>query len=366
MPVSPVRESCALAAPVTAVPDTDRKAASTMRSYHLSPGAAPFGLARREHAVPEPGPGQALVRMRANAVGFRDTLVREADYPLPLAEGVVAGCEGVGEVVAVGAGVSGVAEGDRVALTVFPHWLDGPFAVAYAAQLGGSVDGALAEYAVVAESALVRLPGHLSYEEAVALPLGWLTAWNALTGGRRVLPGETVVALGTGGVSLAVVRLAALAGARVVVTSGDVAGKAGRLRALGAHHVLDRRGDWPAEVRELTGGRGAELVVDVAGSVAESLRAGALGGEVAYVGYRVGDAVTGPPVDARLLFDSGVGVRGVAVGSRAQLVSLMGAVEVHGLRPVVDRVFGFGEVDGALAWHASGRAFGRVVVSHEG
>lgn len=332
-----------------------------MRSYHLVPDTA-AGTVVRERPVPAPGAGEVLVRMRAASLGFRDALVGEGDYPLPVSPGVVAGCEGAGDVVAVGAGTARVKPGDRVALTVFPDWLDGPFDVEHAAQLGTTRDGTLTEYTVVPESALVPVPDHLSHAEAAALPLTAVTAWNALTGGRRVLPGETVVATGTGGVALAVVQLAALAGAHVIVTTGDP-GKAERLRALGAHAVVDRRGDWPAEVRTLTAGRGAALVVDVAGALGESVRAAAIGGEVAYVGYRVADAPTGPPVDVRALFDAGVRIRPLAVGSRAQFLELTRALAVHGVRPVLDRAFAFDELAEAYARHRSGQAFGKVVVT---
>ncbi|MFJ9518926.1 NAD(P)-dependent alcohol dehydrogenase [Kitasatospora sp. NPDC101801] len=337
-----------------------------MKSYHLTgTGTGAAGLTLREHEVPEPGPGQVLVRMRANAVSFRDGLILADDYPLPVVPGVVAGCEGAGEVVGVGPAVGTFGVGDRVALTVFPDWLDGPFGLDRAAQLGSSLDGALTEYRVVAERALVRIPGHLSYEEAAALPLTALTAWNALTGGRPLLPGEAVLTLGTGAVSLAAVQLALLAGARVIATTSG-GPKAVRLKELGVHEVIDRTAepDWHERVRELTGGRGADQVVHVAGPLEQSLRAAGIGAELAYVGFRVADAPTAPPVDARLLFASGVQVRSVAVGSRAQFTALNRALEVHGVRPVLDQVFPFAEVLAAFRYHREGGAFGRVVISH--
>ncbi|MFJ8040821.1 NAD(P)-dependent alcohol dehydrogenase [Kitasatospora sp. NPDC096147] len=333
-----------------------------MQSYHVTRES---GLTLREHPVPEPGPGRVLVRMRAAGLSFRDLLVLSGDYPLPVRPDVVAGCEGVGEVAALGAGVTGFAEGDRVALTVFPDWVDGPFGADRAAQLGTALDGTLTEYAVAAERGLVRIPEHLSYEEAAALPLTTLTAWHAVTGGRPLLPGETVLTLGTGAVSLAAVQLAVSAGARVIATTSGPE-KAGRLKALGAHEVIDRteHPEWHVAVRELTDGRGADKTVHVAGELADSVRATALGGEVAYVGFRVGDAPAAQPVDARLLFGAGAAVRPLAVGSRAQFTALNRALTVHGVRPVLDRVFPFAELPAALEHLGAGRAFGRVVVSH--
>ncbi|MCF2528079.1 zinc-dependent alcohol dehydrogenase family protein [Yinghuangia soli] len=339
-----------------------------MQSYHLvrnADGTAELTL--REREIPTAGPGQVLVRMRANSVGFRDALVQAGDYPLPVLDDVVAGCEGAGEVVAIGAGVTRAKPGDRVALTVFPDWIDGPFRFEYAAQLGGTRDGVLAEYAVVSEQAVVPVPEYLSYEEAAALPLTAVTAWNALTGGRRILPGETVLVLGSGGVALAALQFAVVSGAQVVATTSSGA-KAARLRELGAHHVVDRteHPDWATAVRDLTGGRGADLVVDVAGTVADSLRAAALGGEIAYVGYGVGGTGAAAPVDARTLFDSGVRIRGVAVGSRAQFDEVLRAMKVHRMRPVLDpKGFAFADAAAAFAHHRSGAAFGKVVITHD-
>ncbi|MGW4647217.1 zinc-dependent alcohol dehydrogenase family protein [Kitasatospora sp. NPDC004289] len=333
-----------------------------MKSYHITEGGR---LTLREHPVPEPGPGQVLVRMRANGLSFRDLTVLAGEYPLPVRPEVVAGCEGVGEVVAVGAGVTTLAAGCRVAFTVFPEWLDGPFGLDRAAQLGSALDGTLTEYAVAAERGLVRLPEHLSYEEAAALPLTALTAWNALTGGRPLLPGETVLTSGTGAVSLAAVQLALLAGARVIATTSGPA-RADRLRALGAHEVVDRseHAEWQLRVRELTDGRGADTVVHVAGDLERSVRAAALGGEIAYVGHRVGAAPTGRPLEAGLLFGAGVRVRPLAVGSRAQFTALNRALAVHRIRPLLDRVFPFGELSRALGHLREGTAFGRVVLAH--
>ncbi|ETK37784.1 zinc-dependent alcohol dehydrogenase family protein [Microbispora sp. ATCC PTA-5024] len=211
--------------------------------------------------------------MRANSLGFRDLLVLAGDYPLPTRPGVVPGCEGAGEVVAVGQDVTRVKPGDRVAATVFPRWLDGPFRREDAAQLGTMIDGVLTEYALLSEDGVVRVPDHLSFEEAAALPLAAVTAWNALTTGEAPHPGSTVLTLSSGAVSLFVLRFAKLSGARVIVTTSSAA-KAERLRALGADEVIDYREhpDWSSEVRALTGGVGVDRVVDTAGPLHQSLR----------------------------------------------------------------------------------------------
>lgn len=203
------------------------------------------------------------------------------------------------KVAAIGEGVSGVAVGDRVAAAVFPRWMDGRFAFDVADQLGGSLDGMLTEYALLDADALVGIPDHLSYEQAATLPCAGVTAWHALTGGRGLWAGETVLTLGSGGVSLFAVQFAKAFGARVIATAGS-GEKAERLRALGADEAIDYRAtpNWHELVRELTGG-GVDHVVEVTGCLEQSVRATAMKGEIAFVG---------------LLSDGGNGVIIVAVG----------------------------------------------------
>jgi NADPH:quinone reductase-like Zn-dependent oxidoreductase len=336
-----------------------------MRSYRLDPGHGISGLSIRDEAEPEAGRGQVVVRMRAQSVGTRDLLVLADDYPLPITPGVVPGCEGVGDVVAVGADVTRVAVGDRVAATVFPRWLDGPFQRVNAAQLGTMIDGVWTEYALLTEDGVVPIPDHLSYEEAAALPLAAVTAWNALTAGSPLLPGATVLTLGSGAVSLFALQFAKLAGARVIATTSSAA-KADRLKSLGADEVIDyrERPGWWKEVRRLTDEVGVDRVVDPSGPLEQSLRSVAPTGEVAFVGYRLSGAAGAAPVDPATLFSAGAVLRRVAVGSRAQFTELNRAITVHRLRPVIDRVFPFAELDRAIEYCAAGGGFGKVVIGH--
>lgn len=332
-----------------------------MRSYHLADGGGLEGLSIREHEDPAPGPGQVLVAVRAASLSYRELLVLRGEYVLPVKPDVVPISDGAGEVVAVGPGVRSARVGDRVMATVFPSWQDGPFGVRHLPQLGGSLDGMLTELAVLGEGALVPVPAHLSFEEAATLPCAAVTAWNALTGdGGGLRPGQTVVVQGSGGVSLFALALAKTLGARVIATTSGPA-KAARLAELGADEVVDYRAtpDWPGRVLELTGGQGADRVIDVAGLLEQSLRAVILGGHVACVGFVSGSP---PPVDPRLLFASGATVRPLAVGSRAQFVAMNRAMEVNRLRPVIDRVFPFDDAAGAYRHYASGQAFGKVVI----
>ncbi|MFB7861724.1 NAD(P)-dependent alcohol dehydrogenase [Streptomyces sp. NPDC056069] len=341
-----------------------------MRSYHVDSGAGIDGLALREHpAVPSPGPGQVLVAVRAASLSYRDLLVLRGTYVLPVKPDVVPLADGAGQVVAVGPGVTSVRVGERVAASVFPSWQDGPFGLRHLPQLGGSLDGLLTEFAVLDAAALVPVPEHLSYEEAATLPVAAVTAWNALTGDGNdgtggLRPGQTLVTLGSGGVSLFALRLGKALGARVIATTSGPA-KATRLYELGADEVIDYRAtpDWHQAVRELTAGQGADRVVDVAGSLDASLKAVRVAGHVACVGF-VGDSA--PPLDPRVLFGSGATVRALAVGSRAQFLEMNEVVERERIRPVLDRTFRFDEAPEAFRHYASGASFGKVVISMTG
>jgi NADPH:quinone reductase-like Zn-dependent oxidoreductase len=214
-----------------------------MKSYHASSGVGLSGLILREGQMPTPGPNEALIRVRANSLNYRKILVLRGTYPLPVKPAVVMGSDGAGEVIAIGSSVTRVKVRDRVAAAMFPRWHDGPITWEYATQLGGTLDGMMAEYVTLSEEGLVPLPDHLSFEEGATLPCAAVTAWSALAGARRLQAGDTVLTLGSGGVSLFAVQFAKLFGARVIATtsSGE---KAERLRALGLTR-LSTTGTWP-------------------------------------------------------------------------------------------------------------------------
>jgi NADPH:quinone reductase-like Zn-dependent oxidoreductase len=156
-----------------------------MKSYHASSGVGLSGLVLRESQTPTPGPNEALIRVRANSLNYREILVLRGTYPLPVKPDVVMGSDGAGEVIAIGSSVTRVKVGDRVAASMFPRWHDGPIAWEYATQLGGTLDGMMAEHVTLSEEGLVPLPDHLSFEEGATLPCAAVTAWSALTGARR-------------------------------------------------------------------------------------------------------------------------------------------------------------------------------------
>jgi NADPH:quinone reductase-like Zn-dependent oxidoreductase len=333
-----------------------------MKRYVMNMGAGLQAIRLQEVPRPTPAQGEVLVRVRATSLNYRDiSILVHGKYPLPVKADVVALADGSGDVVEVGTGVDRVRPGDQVLASIFPRWLDGPFRVDVIEQLGGSLDGMLSEFVCLPQAALVRVPDGLSYEEAATLPCAALTAWHALTVAGPVEPGEIVLTLGSGAVSLFALQFAHLAGAMVIATTADDT-KAARLRALGVQHVVNYRGtpEWGSEVRRLTGGRGVDRVIETAGSsLAQSLHATRLGGHLSLVGTRGGAA----QVDVAAMFAAGVTVHPIAVGNRAQLEAMVRFVERHHMKPLIDRVFAFGEAPDAFAYFFAGSNFGKVVVS---
>lgn len=335
-----------------------------MKSYHANSGAGLDGLILKEHEEPKPGLREVLVRVRANSLNFREVSVLRGTYPLPVKPDVVMGADGAGEVEALGEGVTRLKKGDRVAAAMFPRWMDGPFTLENAPQLGGSLDGMMTDFVVLSEDAFVRLPEHLSFEECATLPCAAVTAWNALTGSRRVQAGDTVLTLGSGSVSLFALQLGKLLGARVICTTSSDE-KARRLESLGADAVLNYRTtpDWDVAVRELTGGRGVDQVIDIGGGTLEkSIKSVAWEGEVEYIGRLDGKSST---LDLNMLYRSISKLRVVAAGNKAQFLALNRAISVAGLKPVIDRVFGFDEVPAAFRYYESTQPLGKVVISHK-
>lgn len=336
-----------------------------MRSYHVETPGGVDGIVLRHAPTPEPGPAEIVVRVRAASLNKRDAMILDGSYPLPAKPGVVPVSDGAGEVVAVGPEVTRFRLGDRVMGGYWPRWLGGRLEPALIDQLGCTMDGMLTEYAVLDEQAAVAVPEHLSWAEAATLPCAALTAWTSLTGGEPLRPGDTVLTLGTGAVSLFALQFAKAMGHRVIVTTSSDA-KAERLRALGADHVVNYAADpeWGQEVRRLTGGRGADLVVETAGpaSVEQSMRAAALYGQIVLL--ITGDQErSGITISSAAYAGSLATIRRVFVGSRADFESMNKAIEYHGIRPVIDRTFAFDEALDAYRYYLGGGSpFGKVVI----
>jgi NADPH:quinone reductase-like Zn-dependent oxidoreductase len=334
-----------------------------MRTWRVMAGGGVDGLALGEEPSTKPGPGQVRVRLAAGSLNFRDLMVIRGVYGPGAGSPLVPGSDGVGKVVEVGPGVSRLAVGDRVATSFFPEWVDGQMTPAsVAGALGGGGAGTFAEELVLGEHSFVKSPAHLSDEEAATLTCVGTTAWHALFETGTVQPGSTVVLLGTGGVSIFALQLAKAAGCRVFITSSSD-DKLARARALGADETINytRVPEWSGEVRRLTGGLGADLVLEVGGekTLPQSLASVRQQGTIITVGAVSGSGGGVPP---RALIPGAIRLQGVFVGPRRMHEKVARFVETAKIRPVVDRAFDFGKLPDAYRYLESGGHFGKVAV----
>jgi NADPH:quinone reductase-like Zn-dependent oxidoreductase len=332
-----------------------------MKAYEIRDAFGVDSLAVSERPEPQPGPGQVVVKNRAVSLNFRDLLVVKGDYSrkLPLPMTPCSDC--AGEVAAVGEGVTRVKPGDRVAGIFMQTWLDGEVTEAKAkSALGGAIGGVLAESVLLHESGLVPIPSHLSFEEAATLPCAAVTAWHALIAEQAVKPGDTVVTLGSGGVSLFALQFAKITGARVISTSGSDE-KLAKLRGLGADEGINYKTmpDWDKRVRELTGA-GADHIVEVGGAstLPKSLKAVRMGGRISLIGNVAG----GGEVNPVPLLMKNVRMQGIFVGSREMFENMNRAISAHALRPVVDKVYAFDQAREAMHYMESGAHFGKICI----
>ncbi|MGA9778169.1 MAG: zinc-dependent alcohol dehydrogenase family protein [Limisphaerales bacterium] len=334
-----------------------------MKACQLTAMTGPEALRLVELPEPKPARGQVLVRVRSTSLNYRDLLVsdgRHGKVALPL----IPLSDGAGEIAAVGEGVMHWKTGDRVAGTFFQSWQSGPFRREMAnTALGGALNGMLAGYVALSADGVVAIPPHLSFEEAATLPCAALTAWQALVTRGNVSADETVLLLGTGGVSIFALQFAKMHGARVIITSSSDE-KLARAKSLGADETINYRitPDWEEEVFRLTDKAGVDQVVEVGGTgtFVKSLRSVSPGGQVHLVG-----GVSGFTADVPLteIIRKLVIVRGIYVGSRAMFEAMTRAITLHQTKPAVDRVFEFAAAPAAYQYQQSGKHFGKVVIS---
>jgi NADPH:quinone reductase-like Zn-dependent oxidoreductase len=338
--------------------------ACSMRTYELR-GQSIDTLARTDRPRPEPGPRQVLVRMRAASLNYRDLLIANGTYPRgPSGATLIPLSDGAGEVIESGAAAQRFKPRERVMGAFFQKWIDGPFDfdAAVSSALGGSIDGMLSEYVVLDEAGLVKVPAALSDQEAATLPCAGVSAWVSLVELGQVQPEDTVLLLGTGGVSIFALQLAKRAGATVIITSSSDE-KLARAQRLGADHVINYRTtpEWDVHARELTGGRGVDHVLEVGGAqtLYRSLSALRDGGHIALLGQLSGE-MADPDVARKN--DRGIRVDQVFVGSARHLATLAESVATSGLRPAIDRVFPFEAAIDAYRYLERGAHFGKVVI----
>jgi len=334
-----------------------------MKALRIHQFGGPEGLRIDDVPEPTPGPGEAAVRVRATSLNYRDLMLLRGQYNPKIALPVVPLSDGAGEVTAVGAGVTRVKPGDRVAAAFMPDWTGGqPTEATARTALGGGGTGMGAEVVVLPAGGLVAVPDHLTFEEAATLPCAAVTAWHALVTEGRVKPGDSVLVLGTGGVSVFALQIARICGARVIATSGSDE-KLRRARDLGASDGVNYKTtpEWDRAVRDLTGGEGVDHVVEVggAGTLSRSLRAVKTGGRVSMIGVLTGGSSDVNVVPVLL---KNLRVQGIFVGSVEMFEALNRAVTLHRLRPVVDSVFPLDRAAEAYRHLESGAHFGKIVI----
>lgn len=333
-----------------------------MQAYQLTEFTGPSGLKAASLPSPAPGPGQVKLRIRAVSLNYRDLLLAGGLYNPKLKLPITPVSDGAGLVIENGPGASRFQPGDRVVVNFMPGWVEGRLdEVKARTALGAESAGMLAEEVVVDESGLVAIPEALSFEQAATLPCAGVTAWNAVVECGRVKPGDVVVVQGTGGVSLFALQFAHAAGATVIATSSSD-DKLARAKALGAAHGVNYKTtpEWDRAVREFTGGRGVDLVVEVggAGTLPRSVKAVRMNGVIALIGVLAGLGEVNPMP----ILMKGVGVQGIFVGSRTMFEAMNRAMAANRIEPVIDRVFPFEEAPAAYAHLAGQTHFGKVVV----
>ncbi len=337
-----------------------------MKAYEIQSNAGIDALTLVDRPKPQPAAGQVLIKVKATSLNYRDLLVAEGAYGAGQKYPLIPMSDGAGEVVAVGEGVTRVKVGDRVAAIFFQDWIYGSLTKeTMKSDLGGGIDGMLAEYVVLNQDGLVKLPDHLSYAEGATLPCAAVTAWHALITKGNLSAGDSVLLLGTGGVSMFALQLAKINGARVIITSSSDE-KLARARELGADQTINYKTtpDWEKQVYQLTNRIGVDHVVEVggAGTLPKSLQAARIGGRISLIGVLSG---RGNEIDPMSILFKSLAVQGIYVGSREMFEAMNQAIAQHELQPIIDRIFAFTEVKEAYSYLKSAAHFGKIVIQTE-
>jgi len=330
-----------------------------MRAIRLKSPAGLDNLTVGSAESGDVGPHDIRVRLHASSLNYHDYIVCLGGIPTP--DGRIPMSDGAGEVMEIGSKVTDFAVGDHVVSTFFPLWLAGPPEIPLMAEVPGDrTDGYAREEVVAAANAFTHAPRAYSHAEAATLTCAALTAWRALFVEASLQPGETVLVQGTGGVSIFALQFAKAAGANVIATSSSPA-KLDRLAALGADHLINYKTDekWGVTARQLTGGRGVDHVVEIggAGTLTQSIAATRLSGNIALIGVLAGFAGNVPTA---AIMGGNVRINGLTVGSRAQQIAMVRAIDANGIRPVIDSSFPLEDIAAAFRHQASQAHFGKI------
>lgn len=339
-----------------------------MKAYQISKPDKLYEMNLNEIPEPEIGPHDVLVNMKAWSLNFRDLSMLRGGYyrndKVKTNPPLIPLSDGAGEVVAVGDAVTRFKKGDRVAGIFFQTWISGNLTdEQISSALGGAIDGVLAEQVVLNENGLVKIPGNLNYQEAATLPCAAVTAWQALSLD-QVKPGDVILMLGTGGVSIFALQFAKAAGARTIITSSSDE-KLEMAKGLGADHTVNYKEfpDWEKEVFKFTDGEGVDNVIEVggAGTLEKSIASTKVSGRISLIGVLSGQPEQNP--SPMMIMLKRLTLQGIYVGSRDMFESMNKAIEVNGIKPVIRKTFEFQDAAGAFEYLKGGLHFGKVVIS---
>ncbi|MBI2810868.1 MAG: NAD(P)-dependent alcohol dehydrogenase [Candidatus Melainabacteria bacterium] len=341
---------------------TATKADAKVKSYEINGDFGIDALKVSERPSTALGPNQVRLKMHAASLNYRDLMVIKGDYTRKLPFPLIPLSDGAGEVIETGSEVTRVKVGDRVAGTFFQKWLSGPNGPEYGkSALGGAINGMLADQVVLHEDGMVHIPEYMTYEDASTLPCAAVTAWNALIASGGIKPGDTVLTMGTGGVSLFALEFARMNGARTIITSSSDE-KLERAKALGAHEVINYKTnpEWEKKVLELTNKAGVDHVVELggAGTLERSMKSVIVGGQISLIGVLSG----GGEINPMPILMKNIRLQGIYVGSREMFEHMLKAMTLHKSKPIIDRVFNFDQVKDALKHMESGAHFGKIVI----
>ncbi len=334
-----------------------------MKAYQLGAQDGLASLTLTEKPDPVAGPGEVVIKVKYACLNNRDIQILEGRYGAKKADDRVPFSEGVGEIVSLGAGVVGFAEGDRVVAAHFIDWLDGPFSMRYFGRdLGTSVDGWGAELVKIPASALVKVPAGLSDEQVAPLASAAVTAWHAVVEVGKVKAGDLVLALGTGGVAMAALQIAKANGAQMAITSSSDE-KLAKAREMGADYTVNYRThpDWPAELLKQTGGRGADIIAETGGqhTLVKSIDAAGVEGRIVLIGVGAGE---GPLPNYGMIIGKNLTIKGIASASQGMMERLVRAIAANDIQPTIDKIFPFDEATAALEYLKSGEHMGKVMI----
>ncbi len=343
-----------------------------MKVYEIGDYTQGLSLRAVERPAPEPGHGEAVMRVRATGINARDLTIMHGSLGknvMPYTR--VPFSDNAGDVIAIGPGVENVKVGDRVTMTHYWEWLDGDWHGSMAKKdYASTIDGFLAEQVAVPAVALIKLPGNMSYEDASTLQSAALTAWNAVVEAGAAKASDTVLTIGTGGVSVFAMQWAKMLGAQCIVTSSSDK-KLARMKELGADLTVNYRSnpDWPAEILELTGGEGADVILNNVGlgEMENCLLAATSNGRIMHIGANPVVHNQGPQEPAALsalpnIILKNLTIRGIIVGSRRMFVDLIQAMVTNDIKPIIDRVFDWDEIYDVIAYMESGEKIGKIVI----